>query len=197
MHKCICENHMTHDYLYWVKHEQMRSQKKIKVPLPELVHFLFKPLIFWFRVIVTAKVVIGDGHAGSSHFRLFRCVRSLSRAYRVGLSFCWGHWETAYFDVSAAGHLKAANRSDRWDGFRADPGRGLRFMNCVFRARKRWRWWGGGWRWRCCWRRGDGGRWDYDYWIWSTAWVLIAGHRNLKCRPRISMNLWIFLSYEP
>lgn len=82
---------MTHDYLYRVKHEQLRSQKKIKVPLPELVHLSFKAFIFWFRVIVTAEVVIGDGHAGSVHFRLFSDVRSLSRAYEEGLSFVWGH----------------------------------------------------------------------------------------------------------
>ncbi len=112
------------------------GSQKTQVPLPELVHLSFKPLIFWFRVVVTAEVVIGDGHAGRGHFRLFSGVWSLSRAYGGALSFWCSHWEAAHFDVSAGGHLKAADCSGRWDGFRADPGRGLRFMNSVFRLER-------------------------------------------------------------
>ncbi len=165
------------------------SSQKTQVPLPELVHLSLKPLIFWFRIVVTAEIVIGDGHAGRGHFRLFSGVWSFSRAYGGALSFCCSHWEAAHFDVSAGGHLKAADSSGRWDGFRADPGRGLRFMNSVFRARERWWWWWGrGWRW-WCWRWSVGGRWDYDCWILSSVWVLITGHRNLKWRMSMYMNL--------
>ncbi len=172
------------------------SSQKTQVPLPELVHLSLKPLIFWFRIVVTAEIVIGDGHAGRGHFRLFSGVWSFSRAYGGALSFCCSHWEAAHYDVSAGGHLKAADSSGRWDGFRADPGRGLRFMNSVFRARERWWWWWGrGWRW-WCWRWGVGGRWDYDCWILSSVWVLITGHRNLKWRMSMYMNLlYIFQAY--